>query len=128
MKTEIAEATRIAYGAAEIMAEQGHCKGKLQDQEGRVCFEGALRLAAGEPVREEDVDYGSVFDRGIWRRVANTALLILTDRGWNAGPIGFNDSEKTTGEDVILLLKECGKRLEEDGKRLEEDEIQGAEG
>ena len=39
-------AADIARKAAEIMSERGHCKNTPQDTKGRVCFIGALNLAA----------------------------------------------------------------------------------
>ena len=45
--------SQIAFKAADYMAEHGHCKYTLVDEAGRVCLEGAVRMAA----------YGRAFGR-----------------------------------------------------------------
>jgi hypothetical protein len=98
-------AAGLAYKAAEIMSERGHCKGRLHDEQGRVCFNGALLAVTGNGFINENA-FSSVFF---------TAEQILAERGfppyWNA--VSYNNDPDTTGEDVILLLKETGKRLEQ---------------
>ena len=38
--------SQIAFKAADYMAEHGNCKYTLEDEAGRVCLEGAVRMAA----------------------------------------------------------------------------------
>jgi hypothetical protein len=101
------DSSEIAYRAAEIMSERGHCKNALTDEEGRVCLIGAL----------EAVTHGN---SGDYFRVLETANAILRERGEDSflspgNPflsIFYNNHPDTTGEDVILLLKAAGKELE----------------
>ena len=100
-------ASDIAFRAADHMSKAGHCKGKQVDEEGHVCFWGALRSVAG-------------YYSGLTETVAviidlttirETASDILRETGRVAEPVTYNDRPGTTGEDVILLLKETGARL-----------------
>jgi hypothetical protein len=118
--------SEAAYAAADIMAERGHCKNALTDEEGRLCLEGALRVATGytlEPIpfpcsseEKESFDNWSLL---LWRPVAGAArdLLHLDDSTRTCCSVsGYNDHPDTTKEDVVLLLKRAGKKLEEEGK------------
>jgi hypothetical protein len=53
----------------------------------------------------------TVAEFGTFRAVDNLARTILAERGLRVGPIAFNNDERTSGEDVISLLKETGARL-----------------
>jgi hypothetical protein len=100
------EASEVAYKAAEIMSSKGHCKNALEDGEGRVCFLGAVLLAQN----------GGMLRRYPWDdavdRILDCAEAVLADRGTILSPVTFNNLSETSAEDVILLLKETGKRLE----------------
>lgn len=97
----------IAYKAADILAEKGLCKKQPQDAEGKVCFWGAIRIAA----------FGMA-----WRMSDDTVLLapirlmsasILTEREvYPTTAASWNNAPSTTQEDVVQLLKETGYRLE----------------
>jgi hypothetical protein len=115
--------SQIAYDAAAIIAERGHCKHMLQDAEGRCCFSGAVVTAMTEI--PAGVIWGAAFtwmpsslsDEAYhcWRAVSDAADAIVRERGFTNGPIQYNNQERTSGEDVIQLLKEAGHRLEEKG-------------
>jgi hypothetical protein len=107
----------IAYKAADILAERGLCKGRNQDAEGRVCFWGAIRIAA----------FGMAWEMAMPDNTALVATIrlmsasILAERGVNCATnyalysftlSAWNDMPSTTQEDVVQLLKETGYRLE----------------
>jgi hypothetical protein len=93
----------IAFRAAEVMSERGHCKYALEDETGAVCFVGAVYVAMygkAESVLRWD-------DENILGRIMYAAEKIA-----GRGPVLYNNDLDVSGEDVILLLKETGKRLE----------------
>lgn len=106
--------SEIAAGAATWMAEHGHCKDRLWDNEGRVCFAGAVRMTLpSDNVIERNEQHSEIL------RVAGD---ILTERGyvppvspWDSESeylaVTYNNESTVTGEDVILLLKETAERL-----------------
>lgn len=98
--------SEVAYKAAEIMSSKGHCKNTLEDAQGRVCLLGAVMLAQN----------GAMLRRYPWDdavdQILDCAEAVLADRGKILSPITFNNLSETSAEDVILLLKETGKRLE----------------
>ena len=50
--------SQIAFKAADYMAEHGNCKYALVDKAGRVCLEGAVRMAAfGQIVVVTDINF-----------------------------------------------------------------------
>ena len=115
-------AADIAYKAAEIASERGHCKNIEEDGEGHVCFIGAVNLAAfGVSLRP---DFHDRMIRIRVEEILRTAGAILRKRGRDAGPVSFwssvsfmnaifwNNQDSTTGEDVVLLLKETAVELE----------------
>ena len=106
--------SQIAFKAADYMAEHGHCKGTLEDAEGRVCLEGAVRMALFGEMRL-NLGSWSIFDNPaadeLWTYLYS---LIQQDYpGESLGPVTFNDDITKSGEDVILLLKRAGRELEE---------------
>ena len=103
-------ASELYYKAAEIISERGLAKKKAQDEEtGAVCMSGALSLAWYGTVYfiVNDHEYTTA-----WRCIEASACMILQDRGKGLHFVDFNDAPETSKEDVILLLKECGSRLE----------------
>jgi hypothetical protein len=112
------KASEVAYKAAEIMSERGHCKWTLEDAEGRVCYGGAVRIALiGDARLGVRLSAG---DLSVLNEVFDTSGDILRDRGagdestrW--GAVWYNNADGTTGEDVILLLKETGRKLDDAG-------------
>jgi hypothetical protein len=104
---------QVARQAAGFIAERGLAKGKLVDQDGKVCNNGALLLAmVGVPVLEE-----YIVPRGfhlIWNLLMDTEVEILRRQGIDAiRPWEYNDRTSTSAEDVILLLKQAAEALEE---------------
>lgn len=103
------EASEAAFRAAAVMSEKGHCKHQLVDEEGRVCFVGALLTAInGNPYMGMNLA-GSL----IFCAVDREAQAILLRRGEPDGTISYNNNTRTTGEDIISLLKEAGANLAE---------------
>lgn len=111
--------SQVAFDAADIMSEKGHCKHALTDLDGRVCFTGAVSAAmlghpvwyevARVPLMSEELRAEVMHSFAV---LSETATEILVERGLPAdGPVRFNNSANTTGEDVILLLKQVGERL-----------------
>jgi hypothetical protein len=113
--------SQIAYRAAAIIAESGHCKYALWDDQGRCCFNGAVAraIAPGDSRFASRAGFYAFLEDGgdaCFRVIAAEADSILMEQGWEAGPIRYNNLPGTSGEDVILLLKEAGRRLEEEGQ------------
>jgi hypothetical protein len=109
--------SEIAYKAAEILSERGLAKGWLI-KDRKVCNNGALLLAMGAlECRLFSDGPGLILpqrDIPAWDKLQFTALAILAERGVLVRHVSeYNDRESTSAEDVILLLKETGKRLEE---------------
>lgn len=104
--------SQVAYKAAEIMSRKGHCKNTLEDPEGRVCFLGAVMMAqlGTETLYGEGNRYHHIWDETV-DQILTTAGEVLDERGILTA-VTFNNREDTSAEDVILLLKETGKRLE----------------
>lgn len=98
--------SELAYKAADYIAQHGHCKGKLFDSKGRVCWSGAIKMAAG------GLDYGLVDYLALNR----ACITILACRGDDYNPVVYNDLPGTTGEDIILLLKQAAHLLEEEDR------------
>jgi hypothetical protein len=93
--------SETAYKAAEVISQRGHCKDLLEDEQGRVCFLGALNVAWTGSARGFDFPYP----------VVDAAYRILLERNYEDGPVFYNNEDFTSAEDVILLLKQCGERL-----------------
>lgn len=109
--------SELAYEAARLLSEHGHCKYELEDSQGRLCYAGAVfRALSGR----RDTMPGIaeiVADRALSTIVSNVASGILSERGWgDHGPIRYNNAPGTTGEDIILLLKQAAHLLEEEGR------------
>jgi hypothetical protein len=106
------------------MSERGHCKYRLEDEQGKVCYAGALMLAIWG-----NLDYTGVHDwqGNLFDDVVNKSQEILTERDYfseltyphfkgtfiSRDPVTFNNDERTTAEDVVLLLKLTAERLED---------------
>lgn len=114
--------SEVARKAAEVMSERGHCKNRLNDDAGRVCYMGALNVA-------QHGDTMHRFDDESMTEITTIQLVstdILHERGELRAdpggfygkplprPVAFNNAEDVTGEEVILLLKETAARLEEE--------------
>lgn len=107
------QASEAAFRAAEIISEKGHCKHRLEDEEGRVCYVGALLSAITETSSLERTL--TTAERPLFRIVDLEVSAILLLAGWENGTVAFNNDDHTTGEDVISLFKEAGSHLEEAG-------------
>ena len=107
-------AAEIARKAAQIISERGLAKGKLIDEDGRVCNNGALLLAMGLPV--EIIFEGNAVPWGYhipWNVITDTEMAILKDQGVSVTrPWQYNDDAAVSAEDVILLLKQTAEALE----------------
>lgn len=104
--------SQIAFKAADYMAEHGHCKGTLQDAEGRVCLEGAVRMAVWGEVRLNQGSW-SLFDDSPANKLWTYLYFLIQQDHPDSGHVTFNDDITTSSEDVILLLKRAGRELEE---------------
>lgn len=110
--------SEVAFKAAEIMSERGHCKRVLEDGDGRVCFNGALQAALTGNPRGWGDRKSWLLVQPVFFSVSITAADILRQRdySYSGDPVDYNNAEETTGEDVISLLKEAGHRLEAEGR------------
>lgn len=123
------KAAEAACEAARIMSERGHCKGTLEDGEGRVCYAGALLFALNGDISSlgKDPAVDAVFatvmvqsgailsERGYGIEIPLPPLVSLSygSRVIRRDAVAFNNDPSVTGEDVVLLLKETAERLEE---------------
>ncbi len=92
--------------AAEIAEELEHCKNALvlNDENGKVvacCIMGAVSLARDEAAERGEATPYAVFE--------------YIERAVGGGTIAWNDSPKTTKEDVVKALKKAAKLAEECG-------------
>lgn len=89
--TEISETARQLISARDYMAEHGWCQKNLQDPEGRVCMDGALRqtgasIASLEALRRAIgsgsyfQDYASVHRFNDWPGRTEAEVLAMWDR------------------------------------------------
>lgn len=86
--------------AADVIREQGHCKGVYSTEDGRVCVYGAINTAAGHwPVFEGD-DY-----------VVDTACRTLM-RHLDYDVVYWNDAPERTAEEVIAALEKAAELAE----------------
>ena len=116
--------SQIAFKAADYMAEHGNCKYTLEDEAGRVCLEGAVRMAAyghtssvagalfqgHAPMRA----MVSVWFGELWEHLGFMIRQEYPDL--HAGPVSFNDDLAEGPEHVIQMLKRAGHELEEQGR------------
>ena len=106
--------SEVAYKAAQIMSEKGHCKNSLNDHRGRVCYQGAVLAAITGIPEWTYLRDGQSVELQYISRVSSEVLKEKLGHFWD--PIGYNNHERTSAEDVILLLKETGRKLEELGE------------
>ena len=112
--TETLSPSQIAFKAADYMAEHGNCKHTLIDEAGRVCLEGAVRMAAFGEIAPADV---SIFQGNVSELWWYLSFLIRGDYPHlRAGRVSFNDDLAEGPEHVLLLLKRAGRDLEEQGR------------
>jgi len=120
MKAELAQ---YARKAAEIAAERGHCKHTEEDDEGHVCLAGALNLAVcGDSRRDWFHLVRDDTTVTVERLLAAAAQILAARRGaefreetwfrFRESPITWNNLPGTSGEDVVLLLKQAAELLE----------------
>lgn len=104
--------SEIYAKAAELLMEDGHCKGNLKTAEGRRCALGALRdaeIAVGAAI---DVEFPTRY-QVLGSRAAALLGGVPQAEDWRTNPHHlapialWNDMPETTAEDVILLFKEC---------------------
>lgn len=111
--TEItpAVAAEVADYAAEVLERDGWCQGISVDNEGRVCFYGAISQA----ILELGLSYGPVE-----RLITGVALDEL---GLKSTPsssfrsvavVDFNDHRDREAHEVVDLLRHSAKRLREE--------------
>lgn len=100
--------------ALDIIRERGMCKKVQQDEQGRVCLHGALRIAQngvgcqGTP-KEMNALYNSIqllFPNRLHKWIGPDSL----------GFASFNNHYDTTQEDLELALKHAIHSLETDGE------------
>lgn len=111
------QASRIASRAAEIMSRAGHCKYSARNFLGQVCFRGAVWAAEGQRDGQgsslnliEDTAAGILAEQGRDSAWAAVSAGILK-HAFGIPAVDYNNRTDVTGEDVILLLKQCAHRL-----------------
>ena len=109
------KASQAAYKAAEIMSSRGHCKHALEDDDGRVCHQGALLLAYTGQRSLFSSPFLTMPQRHELGEINETGDQILLAQGYDGGVVNYNNQHDTTQEDVILLLKKTARKLEEEG-------------
>lgn len=106
--------SQIAFKAADYMAEHGNCKYTLEDEAGRVCLEGAVRMAAYGHTRSV---LGALFQGNAGELWEHLGFMIRQEYpDLRAGPVSFNDDLAEGPEHVIQMLKRAGHELEEQGR------------
>lgn len=97
------EAARIAEEAARIISERGHWKGDYHGPDGSSCLFGALYAAMG--LRREHYGWKA------YTPMADAVCVPLYARVGEFDLVKWNDLDETTGEDVILALKQTAEEL-----------------
>lgn len=116
-------ASQLAREAAALISARGLAKHTQHDGNGQVCWAGALSLARFGAFGEQIVSDPDC------AAVAETCARILRASGEKYSPpsfaiapdsfarvVHYNNNPRTTGEDMILLLKEAGNDLESEGR------------
>lgn len=109
----VADQVRVA--AADIR-EKGHCKGRLQDDQGRLCMSGALRGQGQVLLVSQDLIPGQGQDAitlyGCLQDVIREQFpeRVASWQHWNI--VMFNDHADTTAEEVISVLEKAAARIE----------------
>jgi hypothetical protein len=106
----------IARKAADIISERGLAKGKLQDEQGRVCNNGALLLAMGVQDLGTQLFVLPEFMGEFWNILQDAEKEVLRSQDIKVFYVSeYNDRKYVSAEDIILLLKKAGSVLEEAG-------------
>ena len=103
--------SKVLEKAAEIQVTRGHCKGTLQDAEGRVCLQGALFLACGITLDHDGTP--SFYSSPMSARLFDQAHLYVY-RHLGSGSHRWNDLPTTSGEDVVQVLRAAAALARED--------------
>lgn len=99
--------SEVALEAARLIGERGLAKGFLFNEDGEVCHNGAIFLAATGSVTGRNLLDPEAEERyllGI--EVIGRSQIIMDRRGIPGRPSAFNDEPGTSQEDIQLLLKE----------------------
>jgi hypothetical protein len=109
--------SELAYKAAEILAEHGHCKFRTQNVYGEHCLIGALYAAETELTEADYTKSLRVIER-MSDHVREEGLPMSDgpDEIGKSFAVRWNNAASTTGEDVILALKQTGHDFEQEGK------------
>ena len=94
----------LARRAAALIREHGLCRGKVRDEQGRLCMYGALHDAAGCIVPDVTEMVQQVITEQFPDRVLADRFCVISL---------FNDHPDTTVEDVIAVLEKTAAQLEE---------------
>lgn len=100
------ETAAVLRRAAEVLRERGHCKGRFEDDESRVCLWGALAVASGtavqSPYRLDPAFLNGEVMRATAIAIANRGV---DERGYDEFPgADWNDEPKRTGTEVEKFL------------------------
>lgn len=98
------QGAQLAEECAKLVAERGHCKKDMVDENGAICLYGALNLATSGNVELFMIEHpGSLPVLMALKKRLN--VCDDSDLFW------WNDNPQTTGEDVILLFKHVAEDL-----------------
>ena len=119
--TEIdyADIAALAREAAAMMAKHGKCEGVMINEEGKVCFLGAIKAATlAREGQEYTFDlpgaqhFGEYKPTTPWMVIYDKATEILRLRDSRDGdPVSWNNKPETTGAEVQALLIETAGAL-----------------
>lgn len=98
-------AADILHEAADLVATQGHTKGRYRDERGRFCTLGALDEACCRTLYKYDRSATIRADATLHTEFRATFGDVLSIAVWN-------DLDETTPDDVIDLFKRAAKRVE----------------
>jgi hypothetical protein len=87
----------------DVLEKRGWCQHRLRETDGRVCLEGAFRLAAGYDYQmgSDAFEAWTTLCAAVYKESSGGPFTPLRD------PATWNDQPERTVEDVKLLLKKA---------------------
>lgn len=98
---------RVLRAAAWYIEEHGWCQGRWENEEGKVCLDGAILRVMGQFAGHKNF--------------SARYIPIIGALGPEVGysPIGFNDTDGRTEQEVTAALRRAADRLDPSGTSLE---------
>lgn len=93
------------YTAAEVLRTRGWATGQLESRDGRVCLEGAIRIAAAGHNGRGRSDIEPALFRTRINPAVGAVERHLRDNGLASSAVNWNDRHAESGDEVAELLE-----------------------